>query len=137
MKKSQTERTSAENLEAKFDRGEEILDYFDVDKAQTALPKKSGVISSIIENPQHTTAVHEKAGRYETSFNRPKQTSSLVKTHPAQGSLATRTVVKNPTTDYTKRNETPGSPKKGEFMDVKKDGKPFKGVAKEPDKRRK
>ncbi len=46
--------------------------------------------------------------------------------------------MKNPKTcDYTKRNETPGSPQKGEFMDVKSDGKPFKGVAKEPDKRRK
>ena len=39
--------------------------------------------------------------------------------------------------DYTKRDETPGSPKKGQFMDVKSDGKPFKSVAKEPDKRRK
>ena len=55
-----------------------------------------------------------------------------------EGSVTGRTQSKNPKTgDYTKRNETPGSPKKGEFMDVKKDGKPFKGVAKEPDKRRK
>ncbi len=38
--------------------------------------------------------------------------------------------------DWTKRNETPGSKKKGEFIDVKSDGKPFKGIAKEPDKRR-
>lgn len=49
-----------------------------------------------------------------------------------------RTQSKNPVTgDYTKRDETPGSPHKGKFMDVNKDGKPFKGVAKEPDKRRK
>ncbi|MBA3963486.1 MAG: hypothetical protein H0X40_16505 [Chthoniobacterales bacterium] len=32
-------------------------------------------------------------------------------------------------------NETPGSKKNGEFTDVKKDGKPFKG-ANEPDNRR-
>ncbi|MGI9087353.1 MAG: hypothetical protein ACR2HH_06380 [Chthoniobacterales bacterium] len=36
----------------------------------------------------------------------------------------------------TKRDETPGSKTKGEFMDVKSDGKKFKGVAKEPDRRR-
>lgn len=55
-----------------------------------------------------------------------------------EGSVTGRTQSKNPVTgDYTKRNETKGSPHKGEFMDVKSDGKPFKGVAKEPDKRRK
>ncbi len=55
-----------------------------------------------------------------------------------KGAVKSRTQVKNPKTgDYVKRNEAPGSKKKGEFMDVKKDGKPFKGVAKEPDKRRK
>ncbi len=33
----------------------------------------------------------------------------------------------NPVTkDFTKRNEKPGSKKKGEFMDVKSDGKKFK-----------
>ncbi len=36
-----------------------------------------------------------------------------------------------------RRKQQTSSPKKGEFMDVKKDGKPFKGVAREPDKRRK
>ena len=55
-----------------------------------------------------------------------------------KGAVTGRTQVKNPKTgDYVKRNETPGSPTKGQFMDVKSDGKPFKGVAKEPDKRRK
>lgn len=54
------------------------------------------------------------------------------------GSVKDRTQSKNPVTnDWTKRNETPASKKKGEFMDVKNSGKPFKGVAKEPDKRRK
>ena len=55
-----------------------------------------------------------------------------------KGSVDARTQVKNPATgDYTKRNEDPKSSHDGEFMAVKKDGKPFKGVAKEPDKRRK
>ena len=54
-----------------------------------------------------------------------------------KGAVTGRTQVKNTKTgDYAKRNETPGSPKKGEFMDNKEGGKPFKGVAKEPDKRR-
>ena len=54
-----------------------------------------------------------------------------------EGAVKGRTQVKNPKTgDYAKRNETKGSKKAGEFMDNKKGGKPFKGVA-QPDKRRK
>ncbi len=53
-----------------------------------------------------------------------------------KGAVKGRTQVKNPVTaDWTKRNETPGSKKKGEFMDVKSGGKKFKGVAQEPDRR--
>lgn len=55
-----------------------------------------------------------------------------------KGSVKNRTQVENPKTgDHVKRNQDPESPKEGEFMDNKKDGEPFKGVAKEPDKRRK
>lgn len=55
-----------------------------------------------------------------------------------KGSVTDRTQTKNPATgDWVKRNETPNSPHKGEFMDSKQDGKPFKGVAKETDGRRK
>ncbi|MBA3715418.1 MAG: hypothetical protein H0W76_23680 [Pyrinomonadaceae bacterium] len=54
-----------------------------------------------------------------------------------QGAVDHRTQVKNPKTgDFVKRNQEPNSPHEGEFMDVKKDGKPFKGIAKEPDGRR-
>ena len=54
-----------------------------------------------------------------------------------EGSVTNRTQVKNPqTSDYVKRNENKESSKTGEFMAGKKDGKPFKGVAKEPDGRR-
>ncbi|HMJ05820.1 MAG TPA: hypothetical protein VK474_06145 [Chthoniobacterales bacterium] len=53
------------------------------------------------------------------------------------GSVTGRTQVKNPKTGhFVKRDETPGSKTRGQFMDVKDDLKPFKGVAKEPDKRR-
>ena len=33
MKRSQAKPTTAKNLEDKFDRGEEVLDYFEVTKA--------------------------------------------------------------------------------------------------------
>jgi hypothetical protein len=53
------------------------------------------------------------------------------------GSVTDRTQVKNPATgDYVKRDESEGAGK-GRFMDVKQDGTKFKGVATEPDGRRK
>ena len=49
------------------------------------------------------------------------------------GSVKGRSQVNNPhTKDFVKRNDATGR-----FMDVKTGGKPFKGVAKEPDHRRK
>jgi hypothetical protein len=48
-----------------------------------------------------------------------------------KGAVKERTQAQNPQTgDWVKRDR-----EDGEFMDVKEDGKPFKGVAKEPDKR--
>ncbi|OBX19190.1 hypothetical protein A9995_08650 [Erythrobacter sp. QSSC1-22B] len=53
------------------------------------------------------------------------------------GSVDDRTQVKNPVTgNWTKRNRAEGSDEAGQFMEVKQDGEPFKGVAKEPDGRR-
>ena len=55
-----------------------------------------------------------------------------------EGSVDERTQVENPKTgDFAKRNRDHDSPDDGEFMDNKQDGEPFKGVAKEPDERRK
>jgi hypothetical protein len=43
MGSSRDKKTTAENLEQKFDRGEEVLDYFDLRKAHVAGPQsKSG-----------------------------------------------------------------------------------------------
>ena len=54
------------------------------------------------------------------------------------GAVDDRSEVKNPKTDqWVKRNRDPDSEDNGEFMDVKQDGTEFKGVANEPDKRRK
>jgi hypothetical protein len=53
------------------------------------------------------------------------------------GSVDDRTQVQNPVTgDWTKRDRDPDSKTAGKFMDVKSGGTPFKGVAKEPDRRR-
>jgi hypothetical protein len=47
-----------------------------------------------------------------------------------RGSVTGRTQFERPDGNYQKRNE-----RTGEFMTVKDDGKPFKGIAKEPDGR--
>jgi hypothetical protein len=39
MKKSQADATTSRNLEEKFDRGEDVLDYFDVRKARLIDPQ--------------------------------------------------------------------------------------------------
>lgn len=54
-----------------------------------------------------------------------------------KGAVKDRTQTKNSRTEqWVERDEEKGSSKRGEFRNVKEDGKPFKGVAKEPDKRR-
>jgi hypothetical protein len=54
-----------------------------------------------------------------------------------KGAVKDRTQTNNPRTDqWVERNEQRGSSKRGEFQNVKEDGRPFKGVAKEPDRRR-
>ena len=53
------------------------------------------------------------------------------------GSVDDRTQVKNPKNDkWIKRNREEGSKKRGQFMEVKKDGESFKGIAEELDERR-
>jgi hypothetical protein len=56
-----------------------------------------------------------------------------------KGAVKERTQVENPRDEqWTKRDQTPDSEKRGEFMEKKKEsGEPFKGVAKEGDERRK
>jgi len=54
-----------------------------------------------------------------------------------KGAIKGRTQTDNPKTEqWVERDEEKGSPKKRRFKNVKEDGEPFKGVAKEPDKRR-
>ena len=49
-----------------------------------------------------------------------------------KGSVTDRSQVHNPKTDTWVKRDTDS----GRFMDGKSDGTPYKGVAKEPDKRR-
>ncbi len=54
-----------------------------------------------------------------------------------KGSVDDRSQVKNPKNDkWIKRNREEGSKERGQFMEVKKDGESYKGVAEEPDERR-
>jgi hypothetical protein len=67
MRKSQDKVTTAKNLEEKFDRGEDVLDYFDVSKARVIRPQsksKTGVGWSAKRNGQRRAVVREKSTRY-------------------------------------------------------------------------
>jgi hypothetical protein len=69
MPKSQ-DKTTAENLEEKFDRGENVLDYFDVRRAQVIHPKakQSNTAAKVSypakQNAARRTVVRDKSGGY-------------------------------------------------------------------------
>jgi hypothetical protein len=44
MKRSQADQTTAKNLEERFDRGEEVLEYFEVTKARVINPRLKGSV---------------------------------------------------------------------------------------------
>ena len=44
MKTSPADQTTAKNLEEKFDRGEEVLDYFEVTRARVINPQSKGSV---------------------------------------------------------------------------------------------
>ena len=71
MKKSQANSTTAKNLEEKFDRGEDVLDYFDVGKARVFMPQsKTSAGKSEFAYPakrnssRRAAVVREKSARY-------------------------------------------------------------------------
>jgi hypothetical protein len=69
MATSQDKRTIAENLEEKFDRGEDVLDYFDVRKARVVDPRsktseKEKFAYPVKRNSVRRAIVREKAARY-------------------------------------------------------------------------
>lgn len=69
MKKSQGEPTTAKNLEDKFDRGKDVLDYFDVRKARVIDPQSEGSAKAkfaypVKRNSTPPAIVSEKPARY-------------------------------------------------------------------------
>jgi hypothetical protein len=72
MRKSQADQTTPKNLEDKFDRGEEVLDYFEVTRARMINPRSKGsVVQTKFAHPakrssDRRAAVREKSGRYRS-----------------------------------------------------------------------
>ena len=70
MKKLQGEKTTAKNLEEKFDRGEDVIDYFDVREARVINPNSKGSVvkTKFAYPPKRSSklpaAVREKSARY-------------------------------------------------------------------------
>ena len=69
MPKSQDKKTTADSLEEKFDRGEDVLDYFDLRKARVVDPQsktsdKEKSAYPVKRNAVRRAVVREKAARY-------------------------------------------------------------------------
>ena len=69
MPKSQAKETTAENLEEKFDRGEDVLNYFDVSKARVIRAQSKSNAKEKFAYPVKRSAarrevVREKSARY-------------------------------------------------------------------------
>jgi hypothetical protein len=47
MKSSRDNKTTAQNLEERFDRGENVLDYFDLSKARVVHPQSKNAAKKI------------------------------------------------------------------------------------------
>jgi hypothetical protein len=71
MKKSQAETTTAKNLEEKFDRGDDVLDYFDVKKALVVDPRSERSTAKPKfaypgkRNSKRPAVVREKSSHYQ------------------------------------------------------------------------
>ena len=70
MKKSQADATTARNLEEKFNRGEDVLDYFDVRQACVIDPQSKRSTSKtkfsypVKRNSKRPAVVRVKSERY-------------------------------------------------------------------------
>jgi len=70
MKSSQSNKTTAQNLEEKFDRGEDVLDYFDLSKARVVHPQSKNTARKKLaysgkEDSHRRAMVREKSARYQ------------------------------------------------------------------------
>jgi hypothetical protein len=69
MPRSQVNKTTAQNLEEKFDRGEDVLDYFDISKARVVHPQSKTIAKPKVAYPMkrgsaRRAVVREKSARY-------------------------------------------------------------------------
>ena len=69
MPKSQDKKTTAKNLEEKFDHGEDVLDYFDLKKAPVVDPQAKSSVQqkfrySMKRNSQRPAVVREESAGY-------------------------------------------------------------------------
>ena len=65
MAKSQDKRTTAENLEEKFDRGADVLDYFDLPKARVIRRNRNA--SKQFEYPVKRNSGHRAVVRQKSA----------------------------------------------------------------------
>lgn len=65
MRKSQTDGTTAQNLEAKFERGEDVLDYFDAKTARLVRPPAPAAAS---QNKKATSSYPGKSSSREKAI---------------------------------------------------------------------
>jgi hypothetical protein len=70
MKSSRGNKTTAQNLEKKFDRGEDVLDYFDLSKARVVHPQSKNTARKKLaysrkEDSHQRAMVSEKSARYQ------------------------------------------------------------------------
>ena len=69
MKSSRVNKTTAQNLEERFDRGQDVLDYFDLSKAHVVHPQSKNATGkklaySAKEDSHRRAMVREKSARY-------------------------------------------------------------------------
>jgi hypothetical protein len=69
MKNSRGNKTAAQNLEEKFDRGEDVLDYFDLSKARVVHPQpknpaRKKLAYSVKDDSHLGATVREKSARH-------------------------------------------------------------------------
>ena len=69
MKSSLGNKTTAQNLEAKFNRGEDVVDYFDLSKTRVVHPQSKNAARrklaySVKEDSHRRKMVREKSARY-------------------------------------------------------------------------
>jgi hypothetical protein len=70
MRSSQANKTTVDNLEEKFDRGEDVLDYFNLSKTRVVHPQSKNAAGkksawAVKKNPPRRAMIREKSARYQ------------------------------------------------------------------------